>query len=57
MKVITFVLLDSMVRVCELVDMKRQNIDFKTMSIRLEAADTKTRVGRVVPISARQRSY
>jgi integrase/recombinase XerD len=42
-----------MVRVCELVDMKRQNIDFKTMSIRLEAADTKTRVGRTVPISAR----
>ncbi|WP_260631356.1 site-specific integrase [Neobacillus niacini] len=52
-KVITFVLLDTMVRVCELVDIKRQNIDFKTMSIRLEAADTKTRVGRVVPISAR----
>jgi integrase/recombinase XerD len=52
-KVITFVLLDTMVRVCELVDMKRKNIDFKTMSIRLEAADTKTRVGRVVPISAR----
>jgi integrase/recombinase XerD len=49
----TFVLLDTMVRVCELVDIKRQNIDFKTMSIRLEAADTKTRVGRVVPISAR----
>ncbi|MDQ1146609.1 integrase/recombinase XerD [Bacillus sp. SORGH_AS 510] len=52
-KVITFVLLDTMVRVCELVDMKRQNIDLKTMSIRLEAADTKTRVGRVVPISPR----
>jgi integrase/recombinase XerD len=52
-KVMTFVLLDTMVRVCELVDIKRQNIDFKTMSIRLEAADTKTRVGRVVPISAR----
>ena len=52
-KVMTYVLLDTMVRVCELVDIKRQNIDFKTMSIRLEAADTKTRVGRVVPISAR----
>lgn len=52
-KVISIVLLDTMVRVCELVDMKRQNIDFKTMSIRLEAADTKTRVGRIVPISAR----
>lgn len=52
-KVVTFVLLDSMVRVCELVDIKRRNIDFKTLSIRLEAADTKTRVGRVVPISSR----
>lgn len=49
----TFVLLDTMVLVCESVDMKRQHIDFKTISIRLEAADTKTRVGRVVPISAR----
>jgi len=52
-KVVMFLLLDTLVRVCELVDIKRQNIDFKTMSIRLEAADTKTRVGRVVPISAR----
>jgi integrase/recombinase XerD len=52
-KVMTYVLLDTMVRVCELVDIKRQNIDFKTMAIRLEAADTKTRVGRVVPISSR----
>ncbi|WHY93735.1 site-specific integrase [Neobacillus cucumis] len=52
-KVITFVLLDTMVRVSELVDMKRQNIDFKTMSIRLEAADTKTRTARIVPISPR----
>ncbi|WP_423410227.1 tyrosine-type recombinase/integrase [Heyndrickxia sp. MSNUG] len=52
-QVITYVLLDTLIRVCELVDIKRQNIDFKTMSIRLEAADTKTRVGRVVPISTR----
>lgn len=52
-KVIAFVLLDTMVRVCELVDIKRQNIDFKTLTIRLEAADTKTRQGRYVPISAR----
>jgi integrase/recombinase XerD len=52
-KVIAFVLLDTMVRVCELVDIKRQNVDFKTLSIRLEAADTKTRVGRYVPISSR----
>nr|WP_285890746.1 site-specific integrase [Mesobacillus subterraneus] len=52
-KVITFALLDTMVRVSELVDIKRKNIDFKTLSIRLEAADTKTRVGRTVPISSR----
>lgn len=52
-KVATFVLLDTMIRVCELVDIKRQNVDFKTMSIRLEAVDTKSRVGRNVPISNR----
>lgn len=52
-KVITFVLLDTLVRVCELVDIKRENVDLKTMAIRLEAADTKTRVGRTVPISNR----
>lgn len=52
-QVITYVLLDTLIRVCELVDIKRQNIDFKTMCIRLEAADTKTRVGRIVPISTR----
>lgn len=52
-QVITYLLLDTLIRVCELVDIKRQNIDFKTMCIRLEAADTKTRVGRVVPISSR----
>jgi len=52
-KVIAHVLLDTMVRVGELVDIKRQNIDYKSMSIRLEAADTKTRVGRFVPISGR----
>lgn len=52
-KVIAFTLLDTMVRVCELVDIKRQNVDFKTLTIRLEAADTKTRQGRYVPISAR----
>jgi integrase/recombinase XerD len=52
-QVITYVLLDTLIRVCELVDIKRQNIDLKTMSIRLEAADTKTRIGRVVPISTR----
>lgn len=50
-KVIVFVLLDTMVRVCELVDIKRQNIDLKHGLIQLEAADTKSRVARVVPLS------
>ncbi|MGD6854492.1 tyrosine-type recombinase/integrase [Bacillus infantis] len=53
MKVIVYVLLDTLVRVSELMDIKRKNIDFKTLTIRLEAADTKTRQGRYVPISAR----
>jgi integrase/recombinase XerD len=52
-KVIVFVLLDTMVRVSELVDIKRQNIDLKLGLINLEAADTKTRVARVVPLSLR----
>jgi integrase/recombinase XerD len=50
-KVIVFVLLDTMVRVCELVDIKREKIDLKKGFIQLEAADTKTRVARVVPLS------
>lgn len=45
-KVIVFVLLDTMVRVSELVDIKRQNIDLKHGLIQLEASDTKTRVAR-----------
>ncbi|NMD69592.1 tyrosine-type recombinase/integrase [Bacillus sp. DNRA2] len=52
-KVCAFVLLDTMMRVCELVDVKRSNVDLKAMTIRLEAADTKNRVGRYVPLSAR----
>ena len=50
-KVIVFVLLNTMVRVSELVDIKKQNIDLKHGVIQLEAADTKTRVARVVPLS------
>ncbi|MBV7505651.1 tyrosine-type recombinase/integrase [Bacillus sp. sid0103] len=50
-KVIIFMLLDTMVRVSELVDIKRENIDLKNGLIQLEATDTKTRVARVVPLS------
>ncbi|MDE3838633.1 integrase [Bacillus methanolicus] len=52
-KVVAFVLLDTMVRVGELVSMKRRNVDFKAMSILLEAEDTKPRKARYVPISPR----
>jgi integrase/recombinase XerD len=50
-KVVMFVLLDTMIRVCELVDIKRKNIDLKNGSILLEAGDTKNRVARHVPLS------
>lgn len=52
-KVILFVLLDTMVRVLELEDIKRRNVDYKNLTIQLEAADTKVRVARIVPISAK----
>lgn len=50
-KVIIFVLLDTMVRVSELVDMKRANLDLKNATIKLDAPDTKTREARIVPLS------
>ncbi|WP_158555994.1 tyrosine-type recombinase/integrase [Peribacillus glennii] len=50
-KVIIFVLLDTMVRVSELFDLKRTNLDMKNGIIKLDAADTKTRVARSVPLS------
>ncbi|MDQ0154985.1 tyrosine-type recombinase/integrase [Robertmurraya andreesenii] len=53
LKVATYVLLDTLVRVFELVNIRRRNVDFKTMRIWLEPEDTKPRVGRYVPISAR----
>ncbi|MEH6991745.1 phage integrase SAM-like domain-containing protein [Neobacillus drentensis] len=56
-KIMTYVLLDTMVRVCELVDIKRQNFVVKTMVIRLEAADTKTRIGRMCRSHRVKRSY
>lgn len=52
-KVILFVLIDTMVRVSELVDIKRKNVNFKNLTIQLEAADTKVRIARTVPISAK----
>lgn len=52
-KVVAFVLLDTMARVGELINVKRSNVDFKSLTIYLEASETKTRVGRYVPISNR----
>lgn len=52
-KVILYVLLDTMVRGGELVEIKRKNVDFGTLQIMLEGKNTKTRVGRYVPLSVR----
>ncbi|MFJ7729275.1 tyrosine-type recombinase/integrase [Neobacillus sp. NPDC097160] len=52
-KVIVFVLLDTMVRISELVAMKRSNVDLKNGVIKLEAMGTKTRKAREVPVSTK----
>jgi integrase/recombinase XerD len=52
-KVMVMVLLDSMVRISELLSMKRSNVDFKAGIIKLEAMNTKTRLAREVPLSTK----
>lgn len=52
-KVMFLVLLDTMVRISELLAMKRSNVDFKAGSIKLEAMNTKTRKAREVPLSTK----
>jgi integrase/recombinase XerD len=52
-KVMTMVMLDSMVRISELLSMKRSRVDLKAGIIELEALNTKTRKRREVPISAK----
>ncbi|MGF6947510.1 integrase/recombinase XerD [Neobacillus sp. B4I6] len=52
-KVMTMVLLDTMVRISELLAMKRSNVDFKAGTIKLEAMNTKTRKAREVPLSTK----
>jgi integrase/recombinase XerD len=52
-KVMVMVLLDSMVRISELLAMKRINVDFKAGVIKLEAMNTKTRKAREVPLSSK----
>lgn len=52
-KVIILVLLDTMVRISELVAIKRCNLDLKGGFIKLEAEETKTRKSRLVPLSSK----
>lgn len=49
------VLLDTMVRISELLKMRRGNVDLNEGSIKLEAHETKTRRSRIVPISDKTR--
>ncbi|WP_227936037.1 tyrosine-type recombinase/integrase [Alkalihalobacillus deserti] len=51
--VIIFILLDTMVRISELVAIKRRNVDLKAGFIKLEAEETKTRRTRSVPLSSK----
>ncbi|WHZ05843.1 tyrosine-type recombinase/integrase [Neobacillus sp. YX16] len=52
-KVMVTVLLDTMVRIGELLNMKRSLVDLKKGIIQLEAMNTKTRKAREVPISSK----
>jgi integrase/recombinase XerD len=52
-KVIVLTLLDTLVRISELVAIKRSNIDLKGGFIKLEAEETKTRKTRTVPLSSK----
>lgn len=52
-KVMVMVLLDSMVRISELLAMKRSNVDLASGTIKLEAMNTKTRKAREVPLSSK----
>ncbi|WP_245308318.1 tyrosine-type recombinase/integrase [Halalkalibacter urbisdiaboli] len=48
---------DSMVRISELLSIKRENVDVKNASITLEPDSTKNRKGRTVPLSNRTLRY
>lgn len=52
-KCLIFTLLDTMVRISELLAIKRSNVDLKQGLIKLEAHETKTKRARVVPISTK----
>lgn len=50
-KVMIYVLLDTMVRISELLNIKRGNVDLKSGYIKLEPHETKTKRARNVPVS------
>jgi integrase/recombinase XerD len=52
-KVMIYVLLDTMVRISELLNMRRSNVDLKSGYIKLEPHETKTKRSRSVPISTK----
>jgi integrase/recombinase XerD len=51
-KVMIYTLLDTMVRISELLAVRRENVDLKGGSIQLEADITKNRKSRLVPLSS-----
>lgn len=48
-----YLLLDTMVRCTELINIRRENVDLQQGSIKLNADETKTKRSRVVPLSTR----
>ncbi|MFS0637295.1 tyrosine-type recombinase/integrase [Mesobacillus foraminis] len=52
-KVMIYTLLDTMVRISELLKIKRCNVDLKSGQIQLEPHETKTKRARLVPISVK----
>jgi integrase/recombinase XerD len=52
-KVMIFILLDTMVRCSELIQLRRENVDLKEGTIKLEPHETKTKRSRKVPLSTR----
>ncbi|PLR94832.1 tyrosine-type recombinase/integrase [Bacillus sp. T33-2] len=52
-KTMILILLDTMVRISELLEIKRDNVDLKTGFIQLEEEKTKTRKSRIVPLSSK----
>lgn len=52
-KVIIYLLLDTMVRCTELVNVRKENVDLIEGTIKLESEGTKTKKNRTVPLSTR----